>query len=216
MDSELATVQYGAEVTPLSRGPRADWAVPRPDLPIPADAPDFVDTMRRFFAEMDGEIERRKDDVVATATGLAKIDALLADIRYVRDRLRDETARNLNEQFVRRLVIEGVINVEGTSTTETEWDNKKAMMRTIHGALDAQAEFDDPRWIEAETGVMLDVEALADAILANAAISYWRKTALTAAGIDPSDVSETETGDDGKPVRTPTVRIHDNLIRKAR
>lgn len=208
--------RYAIKATPLRKpSTRSDWHVERlADARTPLDADDFVKAMRRFFADMDAEITARAHDPIATTNALARMEALLADVRYVRDRLRDVTAGGLALHEVRRLTIDDVATVEASSIAERDWDHAKAMRLVIHRALDAQCEFDEPLWIEAETGVRLDVEAIAVAILDAAAVDYWRMGALKALGIDPDSVSETERDEAGKTIRRPTVIIKDNAIRK--
>jgi hypothetical protein len=39
-------------------------------------------------------------------------------------------------------------------------------------------------------------------------------TAVRQAGLDPDNYCRVQTDDDGKPVRTPTLRVLDNLVRR--
>lgn len=199
---------YDPEITPLKTGGRADWRITSQVTSEALERPDFVDAMRRFFAEMDDEITARSDDPIALTQGLVRLEALMADIRFVRDRMRDVAARGLKDANIRRLVVEGLCNVEAQNTTaDKNWDHKAVLMRVMRGVL-GEADYVNP-----DTGELLSIEELADTILSAASVNYWRMGSLREQGINPYDYFEQETDEDGKPVKYPSIRIHDNRLR---
>jgi hypothetical protein len=42
----------------------------------------------------------------------------------------------------------------------------------------------------------------------------WKLTPLKEMGLDPDEFCQVETDDDGKPVRTPSLRMVDNVVRR--
>lgn len=199
---------YAANVTPLKTGGRADWHVPRSMEIAPVQSPDFIDAMRRFFDGMDREIDHYVNDPIATSQAFARVEALLADLRYVRDRLRDVTAESMNAQKMRRLTVEHVATVEATSAVEWDWDDHKVLRDLLGGW----------RILDPDTGEVIDADDAAEYLLTFASVGYWRSTALKAAGLDPDrlDYRDAPRDEDGKIVRRPTLRVNDNLIRRNR
>lgn len=205
----LGAATYQARVTPLKSGGRVDMEV----TPLDADAPrafadhDIIDQLRRFFSALESEAHSHEGDPVATGQALARVEALLADVRSVRDSLKTLTASALADNRVRRLTIAGVTTIEGTTEVKrTEW--RHAPLLTA--ALEVQAQ----RLMSIETGEVMTAEESA-AVLLELFRPEWRMTPLKELGIDPDDFCRVETDDDGKPVRTPSVRIVDNLARRS-
>lgn len=196
---------YGATVTPLKSGGRSDWNVAKTLEVAPVQAPDFIDAMRRFFDGMDREITHYVDDPIATSQALARVDALLADVRYVRDRLRDVTAVSMNTQRIRRLTVESVTTVEASSTVEWDWDDRGLMEFVLS----------DLRLVDADTGELYGEDVIAERILSLLA-PRWRSTALKEQGINANDWRETPLDEQGKPIRKPTITIKDNRVRRNR
>lgn len=198
-------------ITPLKgRSTRVDVEVRNTDHePAAMGTTNIVDHLRRFFDELDKEAETRSDDPIAMVTALANLDALLADVRYVRDTVRKHAATGLVDNDVRRLAIEGVAAVEASSTLDRKWHDDKLMRMALEVELGDQH-------VNTHTGEKLDVDALADQLLTWFGISYWRMGALKPAGIDPDTFSDYPTDDDGKPARQPAVTMKVNNIRRQR
>lgn len=205
----ITAAGHQVDVTPLKgRSIREDWHVPA-TASTPSAIPNFVTELRRFFAEMDAEIDAHAADPIATSQALARMEAILADVRYLRDRLKDVTARSLDKYKVRRLVIDGIVALEAAGAYHrTEWQHQRLLTRVL-----AHLMGDDRRWIDSETGEVLEPDELAARLLPYFSPD-WRLTPLRDAGIDPHAYCTVETGEDGKPVATPTVNIKDNLIRR--
>lgn len=201
------TGSYTPDVTPLrGRSKRADWYVQAPPPVSAVEAPDFVAAMRRFFSEMDAEITARSDDPIALAQGLARIEALLADVRYVRDRLRDTAATGLQAAGIRKLTVEGVLTCEQVNDSPPrDWDDAALVRRLVEDAW--------PNLVDADTGERVTGEQIADRVLACASVSYWRMGALRERCINPDDYSEQATDEDGSPIKRPSIRMHDNRVR---
>lgn len=198
-------------ITPLKgRSTRRDVEV-RDTAPVPDSfaATDIVGQLRKFFDALEQEADTRKTDPIAMVTALANLDALLADVRFVRDTVRAHAAAALVANEVRRLAIEGVAAVEASSTLERKWDNDKLMRLAL------QHELGDS-YVNTATGEVLDTDALAEQLLTWFGISYWRMGALKPAGIDPDQYSEFPTDEDGKPARQPAVTMKVNTVRRSR
>lgn len=212
MDTLPALTGYAATVTPLrGNSTRVDVAVTEADqTPAPFTDTDIIAHLRLFFDKLEAEASERKGDPVAMTNGLMRLEALLADVRYVRDTVRDHTSAALSASHIRKLTVEHVGTVEGTSASERDWDHGAALTRVLHSFLGSHTQ-----WVHSDTGELLDVNLLADEVLAAASISYWRMGALKERGINPNDVSSIDVDENGKPVRTPAVRIHDNRIRRS-
>lgn len=200
--------RYPVAVRKLRGGVRVDVIVAEAS-PTPAiEAPDFVARMRWFFAEMDAEIDRHVNDPIATAQALARVEALLADVRYVRDRLHQVTAEGLRAMAIRRLTVTEVTTVEASNTYErTAWQ---------HAALlTAMLRWWDIRVIDVATGEYVPADQVAEVML-NWFRPDWKLTAIRDADLDPDDYCTVARDDDGKPMKTPTVRIVDNRVRRQR
>jgi hypothetical protein len=195
---------YGVEVTPGRY--RDDWYVKTPMDVQPIQSLDFVDAMRRFFDGMDREIDAHVDDPIATAQALARMEAIMADMRYVQNRLKSVTGASMAELKIRRITVERVATVEGTANTADRQWNDAGLLRHI---------LDNWKHIDAETGEVVESEQVANLILELAKLS-WRSTPMPDHDIDPHDWYERELGDDGKPVKTPTTRMIDNRIKGQR
>lgn len=204
----LGSATYEATITPLKAGGRRDITV----TPIDPEAPrafgttDIVATLRRFFDALDVEADSHRGDPVALVQALARLDTLAADVRAVRDSVRTLAADALQAERVRRLVIEGVAAVESTTEVKrSEWQHERLMADMLEQAgyvLVATA-----------TGEAMHPDEAAPALLAWMR-PEWRMTAVREAGLDPDAYCTVAVDDDGKPVRTPTVRMLDNLVRR--
>lgn len=201
--------QYVATVTPLKTGGRVDMHVAERGS---VDTEAFVDTdivaqMRVFFDKLDHEIIDRRDDVVAMVNALARMEALLADVRAVTATARARTAEALADGKIRRLTIDNVATVEGTSEAErTEWRDVALLFEMLAARHPAGL-------VDADTGELVRMDLFVDDVLSWFRVQ-WRLTPIRAAGLDPDDYSTMPTNEDGTPLRTPTVRMHDNAMRK--
>lgn len=204
----LGSGQYLARVTPLKTGGRRDIEVTQTDPALPAafGQTDILAALRRFFDALDAEADLHADDPVATAQALARMEALLADVRYVRDRLKSLTATALQAERIRRLTVSDIVTVEGTTEVKRSgWEHARLLMTV----LQAQAQ----RLINVETGEVMTAEESA-ALLLEMFRPEWKMTPLKEIGLDPDDFCHVETDDDGKPVRTPSLRMVDNVVRR--
>lgn len=199
---------YEIAITPLKTGGRADVVVTNAnETPDSFTSTAIVDQLRSFFDKLEAEADARKDDPIAMVNALARMEALLADVRYVTNTIRDHTATALNNQGIRRLTVEGVATMEGTSASErTDWQDKELMrdMLDTHG-WDAI--------VNQHTGETWQSNEVAETILSWMRPA-WRLTPIRDAGLNPDDYSHQPQDEDGKPLRTPTVRVHDNVLRK--
>jgi len=197
---------YGATINPI-RGGRRDVRVTSPAPVQSFDATDIVAVFRRFFDQLVTEAEARKGDPVAETHALALIEALLADVRYARDTVRKLSADALHEHKVRRLTIESVITVEASSTADrSDWEHHKLMVALLEASGLADL-------IDGNTGEKMPADSIAATVLAWLR-PEWRLTPIRDVGLDPDDYSTLAKGEDGKPLRTPTVTIKDNLARR--
>lgn len=185
----------------LVRGGRRDITVHAAAPTEAIESTQIVPTLRAFFAAIEAEAERLADHPEATVQALARVDAMLADLRYVRDRLHQITAVALKEQGIRRLTVEGVVSVEAkVDTRRTDWDNE-TLLDLVLAALPV-------RYVDIETGEMMEPADMR-ALLAPYFRPDWRLTALRNLGIDPDEwctVAE----------QVPTLRMIDNLERTIR
>lgn len=205
----LGAASYEARVTPLKTGGRIDVEVAPtdPDAPRAFGDTNIIDQLRRFFSALEAEAHEHRGDPVATGQALARVEALLADMRSVRDSLKSLTASALNDSRVRRLTIAGVTTLEGTTEIKrSNWEHAALLTR----CLDARGF----RLLATETGEVLPSEDAASVIL-ELLRPEWKLTPLRALGINPDDYCSVESEDDGTPVRTPSVRIVDNLARRS-
>ena len=199
-------------VTPLKTGGRADWHVSTSTETSSAPAA-FIDTdivaqLRRFFDAIDLEAADRCDDPIAMVNALARMEALLADVRYVTNTIRKHTADALAEHKVRRITIDNVATMEATSEADrTDWQDQMLLGHMLTVAFGAK------KMVSIGTGVTYDMDHLAEMILTWMRPA-WRLTPIRDAGLDPDDYSNQPKNEDGTPLRTPTVRVHDNTFRK--
>lgn len=203
---------YNVQTTRVRAGSgnRHDWHAHRTgDLVSATEADDFVEALRTFFNRIDTEVDQYRDDPIALAQALARMEAILADIRSVRDTLNRATAEAMSAHGVRRLVVDTIVSLEASSVTEGEkWDTGRCLTdvlrRVARNVDDETGEIGEPHF---------DVELIASVVVSVAAISYFRKTALHGMGLNPDDYIDTPRDEDGRPLRKPTVRIWDNAVR---
>lgn len=198
-------------VRPLKTGGRADWEVAEfkesAGLPVPFAETDITTQLRTFFDKLDQEIDKHTGDPIALVNALARMEAVLADVRSVTANLRTKAAEALAQHKVRRLTISGLASVEGTSeATRTDWQSEELLTellgkRYVDGLVDAG------------TGEMIEAHELAAWVLSLFRVE-WRLTPIRDHGLDPDEYSTLPKDEDGKTMRTPTIRIHDNSLRK--
>jgi hypothetical protein len=211
LPAPIVAAGYQIEVTPLARGGRQDWHIAGDQKKHPAlDGPDIIAWLRRFFEQMDAETILRKDDPVATGQALAKMETLLADMRFVRDTLKTVTAASMTDNRIRRIVVDHVATWEASSTTNrTNWQHAKI----VKDMLDYEC---GEGWrIITEDGEMLGSDVVLEIVsdLYSPSTSP-RVTPIKEAGLTVNGYCDEELDDDGKPVRTPAVRIIDNQYRR--
>lgn len=205
--TELALTGHTVNVIPMNRGDRRDIEVtPHSVDPSPAfQTTDIIAQLRRFFDAVEAEAQASKGDPVALAQSLARLEALVADIRYVRDTVKTLTASALNAEKVRRFTVQGVITLEGTTEVKRSgWRNAELLADMLDSNSLAL--------LKTATGELTSGPEAAE-ILLEWFRPDWKMTPLKQAGLDPDMYCELATDDDGKPQRTPSVRIHNNEMR---
>ena len=204
----IGSGEYRAEITPLKTGGRRDVTVTGSITPH-RDAfaeTDILRAFRQFFAAMDAEASERRDDPVALVQALARLETLAADVRAVRDSVRRMAAEALQAEKVRRLIVEGVAAVESsTEVKRSEWQHERLLGDLLNGA--------GLSLLDTSTGERIDGNEAAEMLLAWFR-PEWKMTAVRQAGLDPDEYCRVQTDDDGKPVKTPTLRMLDNLVRR--
>lgn len=203
----LGSTHYSARITPLKSGGRRDVEVTPNDLQVPHafERTDIIARLRAFFVALDDEAKEHRGDPVALAQALARLDALVADVRSVRDTIRTMTADALKEQKIRRLTVSGVTTVEGTSEVKrTGWEHERLLADML----------DHYGWslLNQTTGEIAEREAAAETML-EWFRPEWKMTPIKAAGLDPNLYCTVSTDDDGKVVPTPSVRMITNTER---
>lgn len=211
MSEELVPVgtgRYVSRVTPLKgRSDRRDVEVEQVG-DIESFSTDIVARLRKFFADIEGEARQHRGDPVALTHALARMEALAADVRYVRDTIRDLDAQALHEAKVRRLTISGVATVEGTTeVNRSQWEHRKLLVAMLRKVVPGGT------LVDPGTGVMWTVDELADLLLGWFRLE-WRLTPIRDAELNPDDFCVVAVDDDGAPVREPAVKMVDNLVRR--
>lgn len=199
---------YTASITPLRSGDRRDVEVTPndPELPVAFGESDIITRLRQFFDRLEAEAKTHEGDPVALSQALARVETLLADVRSVRDTIKSLAADALRSQKVRRLTVSGVCTVEGTTEVKRSgWRHSELMQAAMNSA--------QVGLMDKQTGEVLTNEDASSVLLAwfN---PTWKTTTIKALGLNVDDYCEVALDDDGKPVRTPTVRMHDNLVRR--
>jgi hypothetical protein len=189
----------GATITPL-RGGRRDVDITGDITPFGTQ--DVFSALRRLFVEIDSEASNHVGEPVPLVQALAHLDALVADLRMVRDNVKRLAADALQAERVRRLTISDVCTVESsTETVRTGWRHADL----THTLLEVTGH----RIVSVETGEVLDASRSANWLL-HFVTPSWKLTGLREVGIDPDDWCDTPKDDDGNTIRTNTVRIRDN------
>jgi hypothetical protein len=200
----LGQTHYTANVIPLKTGGRRDVEVTPNDLQVPHafEQTDIIARMRAFFIALDDEAKTHEGDPVALAQALARLDALVADVRSVRDTIRTMTAEALKEQKIRRLTVQGVTTVESTSEVKrSNWQHQRLLSDMLnHYGLSL---------LNQTTGEISEGDFAAERIL-EWFTPAWKMTPLKAAGMNPHDYCDVQQDDDGKAISTPTVRMINN------
>lgn len=200
----FAGADYEVEVRPLKTGGRRDVAVHSTPPPV-TSVDEVTPALRRFFADVDDELRKREGDPVALTNGLARLEAILADVRYARATAHDLLADALRANKIRTLSVEGVATVEGTgSIGRSNW-NHVGLLRTLIETLGWK--------VVDRNGEILGVnDVLATLLLC--LTPTWKLTGLRDLGIEPDDFCDVERDDRGRPVSTPSVKMVDNRIRR--
>lgn len=200
-------VRYPAKITPLKTGGRRDIEVSDPH-PVEAFAgTDIITRLRQFFDALEAEAAQHDADPVALTNAFARMEALTADVRYVRDTIRTCLANRLDVERIRRLTVSGVATVEGVGFIDrSEWRHAELMTamlkRTFPNGL-----------IDKATGETWDASEFTPLLL-DWATPSWKLTPIRAVGLDPDDYCTVITDDDGRAVRTPAVKTVDNSVRR--
>jgi hypothetical protein len=161
--------------------------------------------LRRFFDAVEAEAQASKNDPVALAQSLARLEALVADVRYVRDTVKALAAESLQAEKVRRFTVQGVITLEGTTEVKRSgWRHADLLADMLDSSSLAL--------LKTATGELTSGPEAAE-ILLEWFRPDWKMTPIKAAGLDPDMYCEVATDEEGKPQRTPSVRIHNNEMR---
>lgn len=209
-DVDVPLAGYDIARTKLrGKSVREDWLVASPPPSSAVEHGDFVARLRWFFAEMEREVDRYRHDPIATASALARVEALLTDVRYVRDRLKSTTAESMDRERVRKLTVSGVVQVEASSEIKrSNWQHAK-LLTLILDALCCQ-------FVGRATGEVIGPDVVASMVL-DFLTPEWRLTALRQiAGIEPNDYCDIDRDEQGAIVKTPTVQIKDNRVKGQR
>lgn len=204
----LGSVNYQARITPLKSGGRRDVEVAPNDPTLPAsfEQSDIVAALRRFFSLLEEEAHHHRGDPVATSQALARMEALLADVRSVRDSIKTIAAEAIAAERIRRLTISGVCTLEGTTEIKRSgWRHAELMTQMLKA--------NSLSLINTEDGEIISGEDAASKLLEWMNPS-WKMTAIKANGLDPDAFCEVETDEEDRPMRTPTIRMVDNLVRR--
>jgi len=200
-------VIYDVTETPLKVGGRRDVQVHTPRKRDAVAQTSIVDHLRRFFAAIDQEAKHFEHDPFSNVQALAKVEAMLADLRYVRDTLHKYVADALAEQRIRRLTVDGVITVEATTDVKrTEWEHERLLADLLDRAKLVLTSTDSGE-------ILTSTEA--SRLLLAWFRPEWRLTPIRELDIDPDYYCHLPTDDEtGKVVRTPTLKIVDNQERR--
>jgi hypothetical protein len=203
-----ATTEPTVTITPLKSGGRSDMVVSDGnETPASFSSTAIVDQLRAFFDKIEAEADARKDDPVAMVNALARMEALLADVRYVTGVIRDHTATSLSDAKFRRVTVEGVATMEASSASErTDWQDRDLLLAMLDRSTTVPN-------VDYNTGEIIDHGAIADELLSWFRVQ-WRLTPIRDAGLNPDDYSHQPTNEDGTPLRTPTVTVKDNVLRR--
>jgi hypothetical protein len=140
---------------------------------------DALRLLRQAVVELDRLCDLYEGDATATGTAAIYVDALLRDLRALHARLRTVTATAMEG---RHLMIPGVGQLERVRDGRDVWDDRRTLAAVIAYLIDS--------------GEVTHPTDLPDGLLRFASIGYWRKGALTEAGIDFRDARDT----DGSPI----------------
>lgn len=179
----------------------------RRDVEITGDLIEFsgsdaFSALRRLFADIDSEAQAHSGQPVPLVQALAHLDALVADLRLVRDNVKRYASDALAGEKVRRLVVHGVCTVESvTETARTGWRHPDLMHALMQGT--------GHRLVCVETGEVFDAQQSTDWLL-SVFTPAWKITGLREHGIDPDDWCDVPRDDYGNTVRTHTVRLRAN------
>lgn len=206
---QLGTGRHPARITELRNSSRVDAEVGEQALDVDYTVADIVGPLRRFFDRLESEAQSHRGDPVALTHALARLDALAADVRFVRDTVRTLTAEALHDARIRRLTVSSVATVEGTSSVDrTNWQHRKLMIRMLRVRFGGG--FVDPA-----TGEYVAADDLADVLL-DWFTPNWKLTPIRNAGLDPDDHCDVATDEHGKATKTPAVKMVDNIVRRLR
>lgn len=200
--------RYGVDAKRLPRSTRSDWTVPASTALVASavEAPDWIAQLRAFFMAMDAEVEQYRDDPIATGQALARVDALLADLRSLRASLNTATAESMGRYGIRRLTISSVATLEASSTYDRHAWRSDELLPVVLRALGIDL------GINTETGEQIDADDIAVRLLAILNPS-WKLTGLRGLDIDPDQWCDFTSDDTGQPAKVPTARFIDNAVR---
>lgn len=196
---------YRASITEV-RGGRRDVHVEQSGAVRSFEQTDIVRHLREFFAAIDAEAQEVAGDPVALVNALARLETLTADLRAVRDSVKRLAAVALADQRIRRLMVEGVASVESTSEIKRSgWQHARL--------LGDMLERHEISLLDRKTGERLDSIDAAMIVL-EWMRPEWKMTPVRDSGLNPDDYCHIATDDEDRPMRTPTIRMADNLIRR--
>lgn len=197
---------YNIEPIPLKgRSTRSDWSVTTEGSDAGVlDGPTTTSILRRLFAGLYTEADRRKGDPIATGRALLNAETLLRDLRSLVAKLKTDTATAMDDLKVRRITLEGVgVWEASTSVNRSNWQTARAVSdyltaRGVQRAVTVEGEY-----------IGVDVLGVILSELYGPS-NGPRMTPLREVGLKPDDYCDIELGEDEKPIRTPGVRVHDN------
>lgn len=202
--------QYEIERRPLRGGRREDWEVRPVDEQTVLDAPDVTAALRRMFADLFDETQRRADDPIAVGRALLKVQTLLGDLRALESEMRTTTAEAMSKLGVRRIALDSVGVWEFVSSARrSDWQTARLVSAYLAARGLSRAVSDDGEFIEGDQ----IGELVADLYGTSSAP---RVTPLRDAGLNPDDFCTLELDEDEKPIRTPSIKVSANNERSRR
>lgn len=209
---QLGTATHPARITKLKgKTDRIDVEVEDQVLHFDALIGTFMESIRTFFERLEAEAQKRKGDPVALTHALARLETLLADLRFVHSTVKTLTAEALRDAKIRRLTVSSIATIEGTSSaTRSNWQHKKLMLTLLRRKMNGAKVL-----VDTATGEQYLVEDVVDWVL-EWCKPDWRLTPIRDLGVDPDDYCDLAKDQNGKIIRDPGVKMVDNSIRRLR
>lgn len=199
--------RYSPAIIDRPRLKAEDWSVATVTTSDAIEQSDIVTKVRLFIAAMSEEVTARRDDPIATGQALARVDAILADMRYLRSLLAATTADAMNRMRIKTITVETIATWEATASYKRSgWRHRDLLVKVLDATSLAV--------IDTDTGERLPTGDVADIIL-SWLTPGWKLTGLRPYGVDPDDYCTVATDDEGNPTKEVGIRFHSNRERNA-